>query len=116
MLKLHAADWGPPTLCPVHDLLKSARSGGPAPWHGNVRAKWDPLQALLSLRVSLLMFSLTGNCSLSVIMTGCRSHTYPYECRGPNTLMLPILSRNMININTHAAEVSINNYSWGMAA
>jgi hypothetical protein len=50
LLKLDAADWAPPALCPVYDLLKSARAGGSAPWHGNVRSKYDPATALFSLQ------------------------------------------------------------------
>ncbi|CAL8463993.1 g3528 [Coccomyxa elongata] len=48
LLAANCADWEPPRYCPVFDALKSAKTGGAAPWHNNIRPKWDPLVALLS--------------------------------------------------------------------
>ena len=53
LLRLDASDWEPPGYCPVHDVLKSARAGGPAPWHNNIRSSQDPLTGLLSLEVCI---------------------------------------------------------------
>jgi hypothetical protein len=52
LLNLDCSDWGPPRYCPVTDVLRSAKSGGDAPWHGNVRSPWDPLIAILSVKVT----------------------------------------------------------------
>ena len=51
LLAADCADWEPPRYCPISDVLKSAKAGGAAPWHNNVRPKWDPLVALFSVQV-----------------------------------------------------------------
>lgn len=51
LLAADCADWEPPRYCPVFNALKSAKTGGAAPWHNNIRPKWDPLVALLSAQV-----------------------------------------------------------------
>ena len=51
LLRLDASDWEPPGYCPVYDVLKSARAGGPAPWHNNIRSSQDPLTGLFALQV-----------------------------------------------------------------
>ncbi|BDA49099.1 hypothetical protein COCOBI_13-2090 [Coccomyxa sp. Obi] len=48
ILAADCADWEPPRYCPVFDVLKAAKAGGAAPWHNNIRPKWDPLVALFS--------------------------------------------------------------------
>ena len=53
LLGFDCADWEPPRYCPVTDVLKSARAGGAAPWHNNVRPKWDPITAIASWEVPL---------------------------------------------------------------
>lgn len=51
LLRLDASDWEPPGYCPVYDVLKSARAGGPAPWHNNIRSSQDFLTELFSMEV-----------------------------------------------------------------
>ena len=53
LLRLDASDWEPLGYCPVYDVLKSARAGGPAPWHNNIRSSQDPLTGLLALEVCI---------------------------------------------------------------
>lgn len=54
LLRLDASDWEPPGYCPVYDVLKSAKAGGPAPWHNNIRSSQDFLTRLFSLEVLTL--------------------------------------------------------------
>ena len=51
LLRLDTSDWEPPGYCPVRDVLKPAKAGGPAPWHNNIRSPQDPLTGLFSMQV-----------------------------------------------------------------
>ena len=52
LLRLDASDWEPPAYCPVYDVLKSAKAGGPAPWHNNIKSSQDPLTGVMGLQRS----------------------------------------------------------------
>ena len=52
LLRLDASDWEPPSYCPVYDVLKSAKAGGPAPWHNNIKSSQDPLTGVMGLQRS----------------------------------------------------------------
>lgn len=73
LLRLDASDWEPPGYCPVYDVLKSAKAGGPAPWHNNIRSSQDVLTGLFSLEV--LTLHATSNLMLGRLSLSWRRGT-----------------------------------------
>ncbi len=82
LLRLDASDWEPPGYCPVHDMLKSARAGGPAPWHNNIRSSQDPLTGLLAMEVCNVLLPQCTSCCCS-----CRALSL--LCKSGKSWLLP---------------------------